>query len=200
MRRSRKLMTAAVAAGVLLLTALPVLGANELVSAGPGGNSLHSAASGVYAYPGVYGTGPSFKQLVSTYLANTATSDDMEGFEDPQGDQTVQGWRYNPNGWWYGLQGGGWLRNGWSCIDGRWYYFGQNGLVRTGWLDDGGNRFYLNPVDDGTYGAMRTGWQIIDGKAYYFNASSEGVLGALLTNTTTPDGYRVGVDGAMTVK
>ena len=44
---------------------------------------------------------------------------------------------------------------------------------------------------------MRTGWQIIDGKAYYFNASSEGVTGAMLANTTTPDGYQVGADGAM---
>ena len=44
---------------------------------------------------------------------------------------------------------------------------------------------------------MRVGWQIIGGKAYYFNGSSDGTYGALLTNTTTPDGYRVGADGAM---
>ena len=71
------------------------------------------------------------------------------------------------------------------------------GHLKTGWLDKDGYRYYLNPVDDGSLGAMRVGWQIIGGKAYYFNGSSDGTYGALLTNTTTPDGYRVGADGAM---
>ena len=64
-------------------------------------------------------------------------------------------------------------------------------------MREDGYRYYLNPVDDGSLGAMRVGWQIIGGKAYYFNGSSDGTYGALLTNTTTPDGYRVGADGAM---
>lgn len=34
-------------------------------------------------------------------------------------------------------------------------------------------------------------WQMIDGKWYYFDAN-----GFMLTNTTTPDGYSVGADGA----
>ncbi len=67
----------------------------------------------------------------------------------------------------------------------------------TGWYtDEGGLRYYLNPVDDGTLGTMRIGWQIVDGKAYYFNTMSDGYKGRLLINTTTPDGYKVGADGA----
>ena len=42
---------------------------------------------------------------------------------------------------------------------------------------------------------MKTGWQLIDGKWYYFNNISNGTRGAMLTDTTTPDNYRVGMDG-----
>ena len=60
----------------------------------------------------------------------------------------------------------------------------------TGWFTDSdNNRYYLNPLDDGTLGMMRTGWQMIDGKLYYFNTQSDGTMGRLLVNTTTPDGY-----------
>ncbi len=43
--------------------------------------------------------------------------------------------------------------------------------------------------DDGTWPA--NGWKEINGKYYYFDSN-----GYLMTNTTTPDGYQVGVDGA----
>ena len=43
--------------------------------------------------------------------------------------------------------------------------------------------------DDGSWPS--NGWQYIGGKYYYFNES-----GYMLENTTTPDGYRVGPDGA----
>ena len=43
---------------------------------------------------------------------------------------------------------------------------------------------------------MYTGWHQIDGKWYYFHEISDGTRGHLLTNTTTPDGYQVGADGA----
>lgn len=52
-------------------------------------------------------------------------------------------------------------------------------------------------MDDGTLGMMRTGWQVIDGKSYYFNTQSDGTMGRLYVDTVTPDGYRVGADGAM---
>ena len=55
------------------------------------------------------------------------------------------------------------------------------------WKQDTTGWWYQN--DDGGY--TKSGWQTIDGKSYYFNES-----GYLLANTTTPDGYYVGADGA----
>ena len=40
-------------------------------------------------------------------------------------------------------------------------------------------------------GIVKTGWYQSDGKWYYMGAN-----GYMLTNTTTPDGYKVGADGA----
>lgn len=114
------------------------------------------------------------------------------------GAQYGQGWRYSPGGWWFQLYGGSWLSNGWQLIHSRWYLFDQNGCMVTGWYKDkDGSRFYLNPVDDGTLGMMRTGWQVIDGKSYYFNTQSDGFMGKLYVDATTPDGYKVGADGAL---
>ena len=61
-------------------------------------------------------------------------------------------------------------------------------------------------ADNGSYPA--SAWREIDGKWYYFGTDTYmtanqwignyyvGVDGAMLINTTTPDGYRVGADGA----
>ena len=78
-----------------------------------------------------------------------------------------------------------------------WFAFDENGQMRTGWFEAAdGHWYYLNPTSNGERGMMMTGWQLIDGKYYYFNQKSDGTLGAMLVNTTTPDGYRVGADGA----
>ena len=124
--------------------------------------------------------------------------DDWWYYNGAPGVEYGQGWRHSPNGWWFQLYGGSWLSNGWQLIHNRWYRFDQNGFMVTGWFQDGdGNRFYMNPVDDGTLGMMRTGWQIIDGKSYYFNTQSDGSMGRLYVNATTPDGYKVGADGVL---
>ena len=63
------------------------------------------------------------------------------------------GWRYSPGGWWFQLYGGSWLSGGWQLIHNRWYRFDQNGYMLTGWFTDSdNNRYYLNPLDDGTLG------------------------------------------------
>lgn len=54
------------------------------------------------------------------------------------------------------------------------------------WLDDGG-WWYLN--EDGS--STKNGWQQIENKWYYFDED-----GYMLADTTIPDGYRVGADGA----
>lgn len=48
-------------------------------------------------------------------------------------------------------------------------------------------RYYLDPIN----GAMLTGWRYIRGKWYYFEPT-----GAMQHDGITPDGYRVGSDGA----
>lgn len=169
-----------------------VMGAGFVLS-GPVTTLAKGPGSGeVYDYPGFKGAGPGEDMISSWNYESEAPWGPAYrgGFYD-------RGWRYTPDGWWYRLDNGTWPSDGWKCIDSRWYYFERSGHLKTGWLDIDGYRYYLNPVDDGSLGAMRVGWQIIGGKAYYFNGSSDGKYGALLTNTTTPDGYRVGTDGAM---
>ena len=67
--------------------------------------------------------------------------------------------------------------------------------MKTGWhFDEAGDRhwYYLNPIS----GEMLTGWRQIDGKWYYFAEVTGGPLGSMYQNAQTPDGYRVGADGA----
>ena len=97
--------------------------------------------------------------------------DDWWYYSGGPGAQYGQGWRYSPRGWWFQLYGGSWLSGGWQLIHNRWYRFDQNGYMLTGWFTDGdGNKYYLNPVDDGTLGMMRTGWQVIDGQLLLFRS------------------------------
>lgn len=55
------------------------------------------------------------------------------------------------------------------------------------WEQDVMGWWYLE--DDGSF--ARDGWKEIDGKQYYFDSQ-----GHMLQDTITPDGYRVGSDGA----
>ena len=48
-------------------------------------------------------------------------------------------------------------------------------------------------------GAMKTGWQIIDENGTISAPYRMGLRGSLQVNTTTPDGYKVGVDGVDSV-
>lgn len=57
-----------------------------------------------------------------------------------------------------------------------------------GWKQDAKGWWYEN--DNGSY-KQNEWFTEADGKAYYF-----GMDGYMLTNTTTPDGYQVGADGA----
>lgn len=79
-----------------------------------------------------------------------------------------------------------------------WFRFDANGKMLTGWFTDPdtGLIYYLNPISNGDQGKMVTGWNQIEGKWYYFSNISDGTRGHLLVNTTTPDGYVVGADGA----
>ncbi|MDR3596966.1 N-acetylmuramoyl-L-alanine amidase family protein [Clostridium sp.] len=98
---------------------------------------------------------------------------------------TAAGWVKNADGTWSYNKADGTKATGW-IQDGAWYYLNANGIMQTGWVNDNGTWYFLK-----SSGAMATGW-IQDGGAWYcLNAS-----GAMLANTTTPDGYFVGANGA----
>jgi hypothetical protein len=74
----------------------------------------------------------------------------------------------------------------WVNVGGVWYFLKADGVMATGWYNDNGTWYFLK-----SSGAMATGWVQDGGAWYYLNAS-----GAMLANTTTPDGYFVGSNGA----
>jgi hypothetical protein len=124
-------------------------------------------------------------------------------------DYVIKGgiWTQNGNGQWMYANDHTYT-NEWAAIQNpyadtaagqpafEWFRFDEASFMVTGWYQDtDGNRYYLNPVSDGTLGGMVTGWRWIDGKCYYFQKNSDGTKGALIKNTVTPDGYQVNESG-----
>ncbi len=108
--------------------------------------------------------------------------------------QEGETWHYTENG---SMLKGVWRYLGYNG-ESYWYYFDEKGDMATGWLEWNGSRYYLYPVSDGWKGRMLTGWQEIGGKWYYFETEAGKDQGHLYTGTETPDGHRVGADGART--
>lgn len=122
---------------------------------------------------------------------------------------TVTGtWMQDQTGWWFAKTAGGYVKAEWAQINGTWYYFGEDGYMRTGWILSGNQWYYLQPdgsMTDNNWicykdhwyflqpgGAMAvSGWVTWNGRSYYLNAD-----GTMAVNTTTPDGYVTGADGA----
>lgn len=77
------------------------------------------------------------------------------------------GWKQDAIGWWYANTDGSYPFASWQNINGQWYFFNEKGYMATGWIE----------------------W---NGKQYYCDITG----GHMLSNTTTPDGVRVGADGA----
>lgn len=109
-------------------------------------------------------------------------------------------WKQDETGWWLSGTDGTYPRSCWALVREKdaeeWYYFNEKGYMITGWLEYKNQMYYLNPVSDGTMGRMLMGWQQINGIWYYFNKTAGESLGAVYRDTVTPDGYRVGPDGA----
>ncbi len=70
--------------------------------------------------------------------------------------------------WYYVLPDNTLVRGAWRKIKGEWYYFEDSSYMATGWKEWGGKWYYLDPVN-----------------------------GNMWKNTTTPDGYTLGIDGSM---
>ena len=74
----------------------------------------------------------------------------------------------------------------WAGDDGGWRYVRDDGSYQgDGWLEDKGDWYYISN------GYMTFGWIKDNGKDYFM-----GVTGAMLKDAVTPDGFKVGSDGA----
>ena len=62
------------------------------------------------------------------------------------------GWRSTASGWRYTDTQGVSTRNGFSRINGTWYYFDSSGLMQTGWQKIDGDWYFFD-----SSGAMQTG-------------------------------------------
>lgn len=84
-----------------------------------------------------------------------------------EAEQSAGTWIKDEKGYQFKDINGNLLRSSWRKINGEWYFF-----------------------NDDAY--MVTGWYLVNDTWYYMDIQS----GAMLKNTTTPDGYKVGIDGA----
>ncbi|MBQ5868320.1 MAG: hypothetical protein IIW68_03215, partial [Lachnospiraceae bacterium] len=125
-------------------------------------------------------------------------------FKKTDGTWASDGWAYltwNGQDSWYYFDAEGYLVTGWVLYNGNWYYMhpiadGTQGHLYTGWNLIDGQWFYMNPEKGATQGAVLTGWNLINNIWYYFSEVKDSTEGMMLSNTTTPDGYKVGADGA----
>lgn len=149
----------------------------------------------------------------SSSQSGTTTKDPVKGYVNSvSGIVTGSGsgyssWGSDNTGWWLKYADGSYAKGSittdaagkqieiqhWEFINGKWFAFGASGYIMTSWIYDPEykNWFYID-VNRG----MLTGWQLLNNKWYYFNPVSDGTRGRLFVNTTTPDGYKVGADGA----
>lgn len=86
-----------------------------------------------------------------------------------KGTTDTVGWVKVGDVWNYRYPDGNISRNGWSEINGLWYYFNGDGTMVTGWQEIDGAVYYLQPD-----GQMSVGWSRIEDKWYYFRVETEG--------------------------
>ncbi|MGE5626654.1 MAG: hypothetical protein ACM3X7_00890 [Solirubrobacterales bacterium] len=125
-----------------------------------------------------------FKRKTATFLLALFML--LSSLVIPQTTATAfSGWKQNGTTWNYYTNDS--KATGWISSGGLWYYLNSNGDMVTGWVSYGGYWYYLNEN-----GGMESGkWITLQGKQYYLYSN-----GTLAVNTTTPDGYTVGYDGA----
>lgn len=98
------------------------------------------------------------------------------------------GWVKDGKGWYYIKQDGKRAAGEWLDVDQAEYWIDSDGYMATGWRQfTNGDWYYFR-----SSGAMAVNYWVEDhGKWFYL-----GSQGAMLANTRTPDGYRLGADGA----
>lgn len=106
------------------------------------------------------------KRFKDVYALKYDETVDMKGPHDITPPINV-GWQENEGEYWYRCEDGTFPQTQWLQVGENWYFFDSNGhMVRNEWIK----------------------WK---GKEYYF-----GNDGAMLKDTKTPDGSKVGADGA----
>lgn len=114
---------------------------------------------------------------------NTGTSEDSQAAQTP-----VTGWIKDNNGWYYIKADGSRAAGEWLELSDADYWIDSNGYMATGWRQYNNGAWYYFKAS----GAMAANYWVLDnGKWFYL-----GTDGFMLTNTTTPDGYVLGADGA----
>jgi glucan-binding YG repeat protein len=144
-------------------------------------------------------------RVMNVYKSDDSDDDDRDrylpGYQSSGDPNRAEGtWLEDKNGWKLIAKDGTQPVNRWAIVSWQgadsWYFFDQKGYIITGWFQHEGVIYYLNPETGFNKGRMMTGWQEINGKWYYFHDKSDGKMGSMLVNTTTPDGYKTGADGA----
>lgn len=151
-------------------------------SGGSSGGSGSSGSSGFHSSKASSATSPEIPETPGAW------NQDQRGwkFAKPDGSNYTNEWVYVKSCW-YRIGADGYMLQGWNAINDKVYYLVPvSGEMKIGWLLDNNNWYYLEES-----GAMKTGWVQVNGKWYYFNED-----GRMASDTVTPDGYRVGLDGA----
>lgn len=86
--------------------------------------------------------------------------------EAAEAAESAGDWIQDKNGWRFRLPDGTFVANAWRKINKEWYYFLPNSYIARGWTQIDGSWYYLDPT-----------------------------TGKMWVNTTTPDGYTLGIDG-----
>lgn len=98
------------------------------------------------------------------------------------------GWQKDGTGWYYILDSGQRAAGQWLSVDQTDYWIDPDGYMATGWRQFAGGEWYYFRSS----GAKAVNYWVEDsGKWFYL-----GDRGVMLKDTPTPDGYRLGSDGA----
>lgn len=96
---------------------------------------------------------------------------DIKGVRVKDKVYNTKNWVKTRTGWRFKRKNGTYIKNTWSRIGSRTYYFDSTGYVKTGWLTLDGKTYFLNTTGDiaGGYGVRATGWRTIGKYTYWFD-------------------------------
>lgn len=129
------------------------------------------------------------KKLVPILIGTLIALGTSAFFHNPVSAAGTNGWSHSGSYWKYSINGS--YAKGWLLDNGKWYYLAEDGSMKIGWSLQSSKWYYLN--DDGS--RAQKSWILYGNKWYYLDSN-----GQMAVNTTTPDGYLVGTDGAWTGK